>query len=336
MKHFILLLGSLTVVAGAGLAATSSGWVTMVDPREQAFSIDVPQGWKAYGGMFRSNAVDTRPFIDMTSPDSKMNIRIGDASIPSYHLPNVRLEMMQKMQNLRMRARLGNRSAASRFVAPYATGDEFAAKYGAQRFQSLCQNVQVAKTGQSEPAWGRGVRGTRITAGWAGFTCTQNGQQMSAYVYAETLEVLPTFGSTGKWYVISLGSTIAPNDRKKEAGDLLAHSFKSVAMNPAWIQAQRQRISMATQQVIAGSEASTQVYNQASASYQRNMHMQAQEVDNFNDVQMGQTYARTANGQTYVVPAGHGGTQWVDPLGSVKESALVPGPGYSQLQTISR
>ena len=42
--------------------------------------------------------------------------------------------------------------------------------------------------------------------------------------------------------------------------------------------------------------------------------MQASEVDNFNDVLLGQTYARTASGQTYAVPAGRGGTQWVDPL----------------------
>ena len=67
MKHPTLLLSSLAAMAAAGIAQTSStparnpGWGTMVDPREQAFSIEVPQGWKAYGGMFRNNAVDVRP-----------------------------------------------------------------------------------------------------------------------------------------------------------------------------------------------------------------------------------------------------------------------------------
>jgi hypothetical protein len=28
-------------------------WVTMRDTREKAFSIQVPQGWKTYGGLFR-------------------------------------------------------------------------------------------------------------------------------------------------------------------------------------------------------------------------------------------------------------------------------------------
>jgi len=323
MKHLPLLLASLATIAGSAIAGSNSGWVTMVDPREQAFSIDVPQGWKAYGGMFRSNAVDARPFIDMTSPDGKMNIRVGDASIPAYEMPNPRL------------ARFRTRATSSQFVAPYASGDEFATKYGRRRFESMCRNVQVTRTGQSEPTWRFAAPGTHVTAGWAGFTCTQNGRPTSGYVYAETLEVLPTFGSAGKWYVVVLGSAMAPSDRGKEAGDLLLHSYKSLAMNPVWMQAQGQRIRAATNSVIAGSAAATQVYNQASANFQRNMQTQAREVDNFNDVLLGQTYARAANGQTYVVPTGTGGTQWVDPLGTVKESALVPGPGYSQLQPIS-
>ena len=99
---------------------------------------------------------------------------------------------------------------AGPFIAPYASGDVFATKYGQQRFPSVCQNVQVTKTGQSQPLWKFNLAGTRVTAGWAGFTCVSNGHPMSAYVYSETLEVLPTFGSPGKWYAVILGSAVAP------------------------------------------------------------------------------------------------------------------------------
>jgi len=38
--------------------------------------------------------------------------------------------------------------------------------------------------------------------------------------------------------------------------------------------------------------------------------------DNFNDVLLYQQYTRdTQTGQTYVVPMGHGGTQWMDARG---------------------
>ena len=270
----------------------------------------------------------------MTSPDGKTNIRIGDASIPAYEIPNPRLDLLARTHPMLARGA----AQQQQFRAEYATGDQFATKYGEQRFGSVCQNLQVYKTGTADPVWGHGIPGsTRITAGWAGFTCTRNGQQMGAYVYSETMEVLPKFGSAGKWYVISLGSVIAPSDHSKEAGDMLSHSYKSLAMNPAWMQAQGQRIKGAVSAVNAGSAASTAVYNQASASFQNSMHMSAQESANFNDVLNGQTYARTANGQTYVVPTGGGGPQWVDPAtGVVKESALVPGPNYQQLQPTSR
>jgi len=251
--------------------------------------------------------------------------RVGDASIPSYDLPNPRLQALGQRYSGR------GTSAARAFVAPYASGDQFAARYGQSRFGNMCQNLQVSKTGQSEPTMGRGTNGIRITAGWAGFTCTENGRPTDAYVYAETLEVLPTFGSAGKWYVIVLGSAIAPEKRAKEAGDLLLHVYKSVGLNPAWQREQAGRIRAATAGVVAGSQWSTSVYNNALSNYKKNMDLQAREVDNFNDVQLGQTYAMGANGQTYVVPTGSGGTQWIDPFNSVKESPLTPGAGYTQL-----
>ncbi|HEX3747727.1 MAG TPA: hypothetical protein VHW09_27515 [Bryobacteraceae bacterium] len=328
MTRLTLILASAAVAAQIACGQAAPAWVTMVDPQEHAFSIDVPRGWKAYGGMFRASAVDVKPFVDMASPDGAIDIRVGDASIPSYDLPSPTLQRLQQ----RYRAP----GAAGQFVAPYASGDRFAAHYGLSRFGSMCQNVQVSRTGQAQPTLGTGAYGTHITAGWAGFTCAQNGRRLDAYVYAETLEVLPTPGSAGKWYVVVLGSVIAPEARAKEAGDLLLHSYKSVALNPVWKQEQAQRIKAATGAVVAGSQWSTSVYNHALSSYQQNMKLQAREVDNFNDIQLGQTYAVGTNGQTYVVPSGKGGAQWIDPLNAVKESPLTPGSGFTQLTPISR
>ena len=122
MKHFALLWSSIPL-----LEKTQPGWVTLVDGHEKAFSIEAPKGWKAIGGMFRFNMVDARPFVDMTSPDGKTNIRIGDATIPSYDLPNAQLQASHSIGPM---------------VAPYATGDVFAAKYGQARFSSLCRTCK--------------------------------------------------------------------------------------------------------------------------------------------------------------------------------------------------
>ena len=59
------------------LGATNASWVTVRDTREKAFSIQVPQGWKTYGGLFRFSTIDARMLVDMTSLDGLTNIRIG-------------------------------------------------------------------------------------------------------------------------------------------------------------------------------------------------------------------------------------------------------------------
>src|SRR5580704_8341671 len=69
-------------------ASENVAWVKFTDPLEQAFTLEVPQGWTVKGGMFRLGYSDHREMVDMTSPDGKINIRIGDLSIPVYFLPN--------------------------------------------------------------------------------------------------------------------------------------------------------------------------------------------------------------------------------------------------------
>ena len=88
--------------------------------------------------------------------------------------------------------------------------------------------------------------------------------------------------------------------------------------------------------ILLSAAAAQKIFDEASANFQKNMKMQAEQSANFNDVLLGQTYARDASGKTYVVPTGTGGTQWIDALNVVKESPMVPGPGYTKLTPISR
>jgi len=329
VKHFrpVLMLTLVSLLAQNAVAQTGFGqsvptYVTVIDPREKAFSIEVPSGWKAYGGMFRFNAVDARPFVDLNSPDGSINVRIGDATIPSYDMPNATLQ------------RLGS---IGKYVAPYASGEQFAAKYGMARFSTMCQELRMVKTGQKEPTWGRGSGPVSITAGFAAFTCSRNGQPTGAYVYTETLAIAPTLGSAGHWYVTVLGSAIAPLAQGMFAGAILEHCYRSIALNPEWIRSQGQIVAQAKSQVQGWAAWAKQVNDQAVQNFQKNMKMQAQESANFNDVLLGQQYMRNpATGQTYVVPNGNGGPMWVDGANAIRESQMVPGAGFTQLQTISR
>jgi hypothetical protein len=296
-------------VSAAGVTGIS--WVTMRDTREKAFSIQVPQGWKTYGGLFRFSAIDARLVVDMTSPDGLTNLRVGDSTVPPYRVPGPFLR-------------------PGPGVAPYAAGNVFATKYGGARFAPMCQGLQLTKSNAVAPKYhpaGGGI--TRTTAGEAFFSCTRNGAPMSAYVYAET-----TLMGPGSWLLVALGSLIAPAEQATAAGAMLKHSGESLVMNPAWIGMQNQLNNMAIQQMNASTMATIAATN-AAVAHQQAM-ISALENDSFNDVINGvQQTVDTTTGQRYMVPLGTGGRQWVNGNNVVVESGLSPGPGFDPLMPVS-
>lgn len=320
-------LGLITLAAGMSTtlvsrplrAQSAPGYITVHDPQENSFSVDVPSGWKIYGGLFRYGYVDARPLIDMTSPDGSTNIRIGDATIPPYTTPNRLLP------------------EHSPHTAEYATGDQFAVKYGQARFASMCQSLQLRGSRPMPPRYHTLSTGRlRTTGGEAYFGCTLKGQPMLGYVYSETFLVGGGLGSSN-WYVVALGSFLSPLNQAKAMGDMLKHSAESMAINPQWAQAQQQRVDGATRVLLGVAQATARSTQEMNARQEQWNKTQRQENDNFNDVLNGVSYTRdTVTGKEYEVSTGTGGTKWVNGNQTVVESAMSPGVGFHQLQTISR
>ena len=300
---------------GAG-AASGAKWVTVRDAREQAFSIEVPQGWKTYGGLFRFSSIDARLVVDMTSPDGLTNLRVGDSTVPPYRVPGPYLR-------------------PGPGVASYVAGSAFATKYGQARFSSMCQALQLTKSDAMTPKYhpaGGGM--TRTTAGEAFFSCTEKGSPMSAYVYAETMLMGPG-GPGSSWLVVALGSVIAPAEKAAAAGAMLQHAGESLVVNPAWTEMQNQLNNQAIARINASTQATIAATNAANA-HQRAM-ISALQNDSFNDVINGVQATRdTTTGQQYIVPLGTGRTQWVRDGKTVVESGLSPGVGFDRLTPVGR
>ncbi|MGA2538539.1 MAG: hypothetical protein ABSF53_21195 [Terracidiphilus sp.] len=308
---------ALAVVAASGQAqaisgtATSVQWMTVRDVHEQAFSIQVPRGWKTYGGLFRYSRIDSRLVVDMTSPDGLTNLRVGDATVPPYRVP-------------------GPYAHPGPGVAAYVAGNVFASKYGQARFASMCQGLRLTKADAMTPKYHPAQQGiSRTTAGQAFFTCTRNGAPMNAYVYAETMLMGPG-GPGSSWVVVALGSVIAPTAQATAAGAMLQHAGSSLAMNPAWTQMQDQLNQQAIQQINASTRATIAATNAENAREQS--MIRSLNNDSFNDVINGvQATVDTSTGQRYIVPLGTGGTQWVNGDRTVVESGLSPGAGFDRL-----
>lgn len=71
--------------ASAGMAAAVHGlhFVSWTEPREHGFSVDVPAGWIADGGVFHTGPGDLRIAYDVTSRGKDMQVVIGDPRLPS-------------------------------------------------------------------------------------------------------------------------------------------------------------------------------------------------------------------------------------------------------------
>jgi hypothetical protein len=291
-------------------------WITVRDPREQAFSIQVPQGWKTYGGLFRYSNIDARMLVDMTSPDGMTNLRIGDAAVPPYRVP-------------------GPFAPAGPGIAAYTAGNVFASKYGAARFGSMCSGVKLTKSDAVPPKYHPANSAfAHTTGGEAYFTCTKNGTAMSAYVYAET-ELLGPGGPGSSWLVVALASVIAPAPQGTAAGALLQHAGDSLAMNPAWTQMQNNLDNQAAAAINANTQATIARTQQENAREQGMIG--ALNNDAFDDVINGVQQMTDPNtGQKYTTPIGTGGAQWTNGGNTVVQSAMSPGAGFSQLAPAGR
>jgi hypothetical protein len=128
-------------------AAPQVAWVRFEDPIEQAFSLDVPADWTVRGGLYRKGILDPRSMVDVTSPDGKINYRIGDASIPPYTIPTPLM--------LRLGFREGSPynpgGRVQGMVARFRPGPQFADLYGQARFSKTCGKLEVKNIRKAAP-----------------------------------------------------------------------------------------------------------------------------------------------------------------------------------------
>ena len=333
----ILFAGLSPIQAQRGSPGVSNlKWVTFQDPFEQAFSIDVPQGWTAKGGLFRLGYSDYRPMLDLQSPDGKINIRSGDVAIPSYTFPDQYHPREGEIYDLGAQAQM--------VIAKYRPGKDFAWMYALSHFKTLCQTLtprdadQTSPVKEPEPA----SLNAKTSAGAIEYGCGSSQGARVAYVYARTTVV-----QQGIWQVVSLVSYIAPAEQVAQARAILMHASQSFQTNPEWIEhqkkmdadglqyqvaRQRQRM-MALGQQVRQFEASMQNMRNQVSAFERQQVAQARQVESFGNMLTGITpTVDPLNGETRNVWTGPKSGYWINGQGTVVNSNLSPGAGYRQLQ----
>lgn len=340
----VILMSILAIACGISATRTRASaapagdvaWVKFTDPLEQAFTLEVPQGWKVKGGMFRLGYSDHREMVDMTSPDGKINIRIGDLSIPPYFLPN---------QSHREGEIYDLGAQAQGRVARYRTGQEFSSAYGKVRFARACTSVTPKQSSLPpiakpiDPAGGNNSA-SKTSDGEATYSCAGSQGVRTAYVFSQTTP------AEGLWQVTNLVSYVAPDAQVAETRSVLEHSEKTFVLSPAWIQKQKQldeqalvyqrerqqaRLRQLSEQV-AQFEAKMQAMQNQVNQFQHGQAQRQSQFQAFDNVINGVTPTVDPFGNKSEVSTGPKNSYWRNPAtGETVNADKSPGPGWEQL-----
>ncbi len=224
------------VASSLALATSTMGentpgvtWKEFQDPLEHAFTIDVPEGWVVKGGLFRLGYSDTRPMIDIQSPDGRTDVRIGDVAIPSYVVPNQLHAREGEVYDLGQQAQM--------VVAKYRSGQDYARLYALVRFTAVCKSLSPQSVDWETPVTDYIPQGTppiQSSAGQEAYGCDS-----SPGVWANRLcSTLGRHSFQGLWQVTALGSFLAPTNESAAARAILYRATQSFRLVPAWKQYQ--------------------------------------------------------------------------------------------------
>jgi hypothetical protein len=254
---FSRILESFRVAGTPGKTAPKThAFVEWRDPMENAFSVQVPAGWAAEGGLYRFASVDTRSALSVTSPDRKIRITFGDREIPPFVEPN----QMLAMAGFREGSMYSPGYGVQFQVRRYLSGVVFAREYVAWKPGRGCSNLTFTENRPRADAdqainqiYNRfAVYGMSVEqqSGEASFTCEENGQPMAGYYFAGTLRTRSASMPGGNWSVQHLFGYLAARNKAQEAQQVIEKIVASVAINPDWARRQQQT-TMDTSRIVS-------------------------------------------------------------------------------------
>src|SRR3984885_6355837 len=133
-------IGAATAQSSPSGSLSVSGYVRLTDPLEQAFSLDVPAGWRSEAGLARRAALQINPYVRSLSPDKMTYLMLGEPTLPSFGPPSQMGNVIGHPEGTLYDAGLGGLT----LVLRYLPGAQFARVYGQTALQSLCPSLKFA------------------------------------------------------------------------------------------------------------------------------------------------------------------------------------------------
>lgn len=234
--------------------ATRLAWTAFIDPTENAFAFDVPQGWTVAGGTKRIAPILAAGWVTARSPDGAMRVFVGDPGIPSFTVPPANQPEGAQIPS-------STPDLPPTVALRYHPGAAFAAFHGPRTLAMAgCQNAvvtdtrpmpdlaRVALARATEQARGLDMSGPYTPpphdAGIALFTCQGNDGPMAAGLIADTTQpfAMGQPFATGRWSVSVIAGYLAPPGQADWARAILEHILASRRWNPQWDRAMHEQV----------------------------------------------------------------------------------------------
>ena len=201
------------------------------DPYEQAFSADLPSGWRTEGGLRRSTW-NVRLAFTSTSPDGAMQLFSGDMTVPRIFIePNPTIVSL----GYREGQVFGQGGADGQMILRFQSAENFGAQLVRNRF-----GAQVTATRQRPDLVEIARRNPLLQRGPAAATAAD--VEFKLRDGRIGVLTLTTFGGSGMaganagttWWADGIHGFIAPADSAGTAASAMARMLTSARENPQW------------------------------------------------------------------------------------------------------
>ncbi len=303
---------SFTAPAASWKAPAAPGaveWVRWKDPKQDAFSLEVPRDWNVTGGMFHRNAVDPRAVVVAASRDGQIVITGGDVDVPTFTLPTPTLAAAGFTEGSPYSPGYGVVMQVSRhmpgaaFPKWYVTS-KLPKGYAGLTFIDARDRDDTVKLINEVYAQNQNFGITsKLSAGEVAFTCKKDAQLWNGYYFASTRLTEGLAGGGGIWNMESLYGYMAVAGKEKDAQTILAGMLKSFQLNPEWV-AKQQNLTAEVSKIVT--KTNDEISKAISDTYWNREKARDDMSRKWSNMMLGQTdVADPGTGEKWKVSNGH-------------------------------
>ncbi|MFW6160715.1 MAG: hypothetical protein ACOC57_06200 [Acidobacteriota bacterium] len=280
---------------------------TWQDPRENAFTMDVPQGWEVQGGTFRRASVDLVHVLQAASPDGRIRIQFNDGNLPVFAVPNSTLAYAGFVEGSWYSPGYG----VNMLVKRYLPGQYFLLEYLNQNYRPSLASFSVVSQ-KERPDVVSNFNRIYSQFAYYGISFTLHGgeaafrfeQQQQSYVgYGLALTQLVQTQGMGNWSVALLIIYTCPEGEEDTVREIAGHMFKSVKLDPQWVASQQQLTANVSQIVTQTNQEISRIIDE---SYWNRQAVLDETSRRFSNYILGVTdVVDPVTGEKWKVEAGH-------------------------------